>query len=88
MLVYHVNTRLGFEVFMAINITIKVLWNVSPRRLVSATVLEEPNVQSSGYTSQKTAILMVFFFFFLIYLRACVFSPFPILPSFFSLTYF
>ena len=34
-LVYHVNTRLGFEVFMAINITIKVLWNVSPCRLVN-----------------------------------------------------
>jgi hypothetical protein len=34
-LVYHVNTCLGFEVFMAINITIKVLWNVLPCRLVN-----------------------------------------------------
>jgi len=34
-LVYHVNTHLGLEVFMAMNITIKGFWNVSPCRLVT-----------------------------------------------------
>ena len=78
-LVYHVNTRLGFEVFMAINFKIKVLWNVSPCKLVS---------KCHCFGGTKCLIFRLHIpedgnlkvFFCLSYLLACL--------CFFSLSYF
>jgi len=90
MLVYHVNARLKFEVFMAINITIKVLWNVSPCRLVSKChCFGGTKYLIFGLHIAEDGNFKGFLFvFFLIYLCACVFLPFLFYLLFFFLTYF